>query len=141
MASLILILVRRASLYLLDAVLMEVLLYALRDRYSLRLSNMSAPLVLFAAFAFLDLYWMPAAAALDVRLRILNETLAELLGVIGEFSVIELLDIGWFDLLVWVMQVVVALWVAGKLSSQSLCHPTRLDRKFRVAILNDRSPN
>jgi hypothetical protein len=107
MPSLLLIFVTGATLYLLDAVLMGALLYALRGRYSLKLSKMSAPLVLFAAFALLDLYWMPAAAALDIRLRILNHTAAEVLGVVVEISVIDLLDIGRFDLLVWVMQVMV----------------------------------
>ena len=124
MTPLIVILVTGASLYLLDAVLMGVLLYVLRDRYSLKSSIMSAPLLLLMTFAFLDLYWMPAAAALDIRLRILNHTAAELLGVVGEISVIELLDIGWFDLLVWAIQVVVALWIADKLGSQSLSAPS-----------------
>jgi hypothetical protein len=124
MTPLIVILVTGASLYLLDAVLMGVLLYVLRERYSLKLSKMSAPLLLLMTFAFLDLYWMPAAAALDIRLRILNHTAAELLGVVGEISVIELLDIGWFDLLVWAIQVVVALWIADKLGSQSLSAPS-----------------
>jgi hypothetical protein len=124
MLSLILVLVTGASLYLLDAVLIGVLLYVLRDRYSLKLSKMSAPLLLLMTFAFFDVYWIPAAAALDIRLRILNHTAAELLGVVGEISVIDLLDIGWFDLLVWVMQVVVAVWVADKFSSQSLLVPS-----------------
>ena len=124
MLSLILLLVTAASLYLLNAVLMGVLLYVLRDRYSLKLSKMTAPLLLLMTFAFLDLYWIPAAAALDIRLRILNHTAAEMLGVVGEISIIDLLDIGWFDLLVSVMQVMVAVWVAGKLSSRSLSVPS-----------------
>jgi hypothetical protein len=124
MTPLIVILVTGASLYLLDAVLMGVLLNLLRERYSLKLSKMSAPLLLLMTFAFLDLYWMPAAAALDIRLRILNHTAAELLGIVGEISVIELLDIGWFDLLVWAIQVVAALWIADKLGPQSLSAPS-----------------
>jgi hypothetical protein len=46
MTSLILLLVTAAMSYLLDAVLMGVLVYVLRDRFSLKLSKMSAPLVL-----------------------------------------------------------------------------------------------
>jgi hypothetical protein len=57
-------------------------------------------------------------------LRILNHAAAELLGIVGEISIIDLLDVGWFDLLVWVTQVVVAVWVANKLSSQSLSGPS-----------------
>ena len=120
MLSLILILVTAAISYLVDAVLMGALLYALRDRFSLKLSKMSAPAVLLLIFALLDLYWMPAAAALDIRLRILNQTVSEFLGLRGEVSLAEAYDIGWFDLLVWVIQVVVAVWVADKLSSQTL---------------------
>jgi hypothetical protein len=44
----------------------------------------------------------------DIRVRILNHTAAEVLGVVVEISVIDLLDIGWLDLLVWFMQVMVA---------------------------------
>ena len=80
---------------------MGAFLHVLRDRFSLKWSKMSAPVVLLLTFAFVDLYWMPAAAALDIRLRILNDTAAEFLGLRGEISLAEAYDIGWFDLLVW----------------------------------------
>ncbi len=51
-------------------------------RYSLKLAKMSAPLVLLMSLR-LDSYWMAALAALDIRLRILNHTAAELLGAVG----------------------------------------------------------
>ncbi len=123
MGSLILLLATAAISYFLDAVFVGALLYALRSRFSLRLSKVSAPLVLFATFAFLDLYFVPASAALDIRVRILNQTVAEWLGLSGEISVIELSDIGWFDLFVWVVQVVVAMWVADTLGAQSFSTP------------------
>ena len=80
-------------------------------------------MVLLATFAFLDLYFVPAAAALDIRVRILNQTVAEWLGLFGEISVIQLSDIGWFDLFVCVVQVVVAMWVADTLGAQSFSTP------------------
>jgi hypothetical protein len=52
MPSLILILVTGPSLYLLDVVLMGLLLYVLRDRYSLKLSKLSAALLLLMTFVF-----------------------------------------------------------------------------------------
>ena len=120
MGSLILFLVTTAVAYLVDAVLVGALLYVLRSRFSLRFSKISGPLVLLAIFAFLDLYWMPAAAALDVRFRILNQAVADLLGLSGEIPVVELFGIGWFDLFVWAMQVLVAIWVADKLGQERL---------------------
>lgn len=78
---------------------MGALLYALRDRFSLKLSKMSAPVLLLVTFAFLDLYWMPAAAALDVRFRIVNQTVAEFLGLLERFRYSRHLIFGWFDLL------------------------------------------
>jgi hypothetical protein len=80
-------------------------------------------MVLLATFAVLDLYFVPAVVAVDIRVRILNQTVAEWLGLSGEISVIELSDIGWFDLLVWAMQVLVAARVAETLDVQSFSTP------------------
>jgi hypothetical protein len=96
--SLILFLATTAFAYLVDAVLVGVLLYVLRSRFSLRFSKISGPLALSAIFAFLDLYWIPAAMALDVRFRILNQVIADLLGLSEEIAVVELFGFGWFDL-------------------------------------------
>jgi hypothetical protein len=123
LGSLILLLATAATSYFLDAVFVGALLYALRSRFSLRLSKVIAPMVLLATFAVLDLYFVPAVAAVDIRVRILNQTVAEWLGLSGEISVIELSDIGWFDLLVWAMQVLVAARVAETLDVQSFSTP------------------
>ena len=124
MRSLILVLVTATFSYLFDAILVGTLLYVLRDRFSLKLSKLSAPMVLLATFALLNLYWMPAVSALDIRLRILNQTAAEFLGLREEASLFEFYDFGWLDLFVWAMQILVALWVAEKLSSQNLSRPS-----------------
>jgi hypothetical protein len=76
---------------------------------------MSTPLILFAIFAFLDLYWMAAAMALDVRFRIQNQDVADLLSLSGERAAIEIFGLGWLELFVCSMQVFVAVWVADKL--------------------------
>jgi hypothetical protein len=68
-----------------------------------------------AIFAFLDFSWMPAAIALDVRFRIQNETVADFLSLSGEHAAIEVFDFGWFELLIWSLQALVAIWLADKL--------------------------
>ena len=58
--------------------------------------------------------------ALDGRIRILNPTIANTLGLSGETTFVELFSLGWFDLLLWAMQVLVAVWVADKLGQQRI---------------------
>ena len=115
MGSLILLLATAVIAYLVDAIFIGALLYILRSRYHSSFSKIRTFLVLLAIFAFLDLYWMPAAIALDVRFRIENETVADFLSLPGERAAIEVVGFGWFELFIWSMQVLVAVWVANKL--------------------------
>ncbi len=115
MGSLILLLATAVIAYILDAIFVGALLYTLRSRYPLSSSKIRTSLVLMAIFAFLDLYWMPAAIALDLRVRILNQTVADFLSLPGERAAIEVFGFGWFELFIWSMQVLVAVWVANKL--------------------------
>lgn len=115
MGSLILLLATAVIAYLVDAIFIGALLYILRSRYHSSFSKIRTFLVLLAIFAFLDLYWMPAAIALDVRFRIQNETVADFLSLSGERAAIEVFGFGWFELFIWSMQVLLAVWVANKL--------------------------
>jgi hypothetical protein len=141
MGSLILFLVTVAVAYIVDAVLVGAFLYVLRSRFSLNLSKISAPLTLLIIFAFLDLFWIPAIVVLDGRIRILNHTIATTLGLSGETTFVELFSVGWFDLLVWAMQVLVAVWVADKLGERRLVtRPTHcLEGRTQKPSMN-RSP-
>jgi hypothetical protein len=53
--------------------------------------------------------------ALDVRFRIQNQTVADFLSLPGEHGAMEVFGFGWFELFIWSMQVLVAVWVANKL--------------------------
>jgi hypothetical protein len=66
---------------------------------------------LLAIFAILDLYWWPAALSLEITFTVGNSQLARLLELHPNMGIEQLLDIGPFDFLVWVLQVLVALWV------------------------------
>jgi hypothetical protein len=101
--------------YLVDAIFVGALLRTLRSRYPLSFSKIRTSLVLLATFAFLDLYWIPVVIALDVRFRIQNHTVADFLRLPGEHAAIEVFGFGWFELFIWSMQVLVAVWVANKL--------------------------
>jgi hypothetical protein len=72
---------------------------------------------LFVAFAFLDLYWVPAALALDLTLRVGNPSAAAILG--REMPVIEMLSLGWFEFVVWAAQGLVAVWIADRLARKA----------------------
>lgn len=99
--------------YLIDAFLVGTFLVACKLRCGWRVSNWLAPFILMVVFAFLDTYWIPAVTVLDARIVIGNSRVAKALGVSGEFPVTNFLSIGWFDVLVWGAQVIVAAWVAG----------------------------
>lgn len=114
MGSLILLLATAVIAYLVDAICRSTSV-SLRSRYPSSFSKIRTFLVLLAIFAFLDLYWMPAAIALDVRFRIQNQTVADFLSLPGERAAIEVVGFGWFELFIWSMQVLVAVWVANKL--------------------------
>lgn len=109
-----------AFAYLIEAVFVGATICALRTRFDLRVFRRTAPLYLFGVFAFLDLYWIPAIVVLDLRLKILNPAVVEILGKSGEFPAIELLSFGWFDIVVWAVQVLVAVWVADRMSFRPL---------------------
>ena len=102
-------------LYLIDTFLIGVLLAFWRLRWGQHLSRRLTPFVLMVIFAFLDTYWLPTVIALDLRIVIGNSRAAEALGVSGEVPLINLIGFGWFDVLVWGVQVIVAAWVADRL--------------------------
>ena len=72
---------------------------------------------LLVLFAVLDFYWVPAAVALDLTLKIGNPSAAAVFG--GELPATEMLSLGWFEVLVWVTQGLVAVWVADRLSRRT----------------------
>ena len=115
MGSVIFLVATVVIAYLVDAIFVGALLHTLRSRYPLSFSEKRTPMVLFAIFCFLDLYWLPAVIALDVQFRIQNQTVADFLRLPGEYGALDIFGFGWFELFTWSMQVLVAVWVANKL--------------------------
>jgi hypothetical protein len=68
-------------------------------------------LVLFCIFAFLDIYWIPAILSLDATITIGNKQIANSLGLKGEVSLGEMFGIGWFDVIAWIIQSIIAHFV------------------------------
>ena len=104
-----------AFAYLFDAFLVGALFALFRVRHNWRLPRWPALLILLVVFVVVDTYWLPAVTVLDARLTIGNTRIAKALGVSGEVPLINFFSIGWFDVLVWGVQVVVASWVADRL--------------------------
>lgn len=114
MTAVMLTVVSLAVAYAIDAVLVGALLGASRLRSGRpRLGRGLFPL-LFAVFASLDLYWIPAVAALDLQLHVGNPGAAAFFG--ETLPATELVGRGWFDIAAWGAQCLVAVWVADRIS-------------------------
>lgn len=103
-----------ALAYVLDAVLVGALLAALRLRSGAAASGRRLFLGLLLTFAALDLYWVPAVLALDVTVKIGDPDAIAVFG--AGFSGRDLMRLGWFEIVVWVGQGLVAVAVAGRLA-------------------------
>ena len=100
--------------YAVDGVLVGALVGALRLRSGGPSLNRRLLLGLVVLFAALDLYWIPAILALDLTFKIGNPKAAAVLG--SEFEGAEMITFGWFEIVVWVIQGLVAVWIADRLS-------------------------
>lgn len=100
-----------------NSLLIGVLFYVLRSRYAFNASTGASVLLLYATFAVLDLYWLPAIAVLDARLIISNRAITDPLGMSNEFAVVDLFGPKWIDIAVWLAQTLIATCIASKLES------------------------
>lgn len=109
------LLVTTAFAYLIDAFFVGALLAFWRLHGRWHVAKRIEPFVLMGVFLFLDCYWLPAVMALDARIIIGNARVAEMLGVAGEFPLIDLFTVGWFGIVMYGVQVIIAVWVAERL--------------------------
>lgn len=103
--------------YFIDGVLIGFALAAVRLRYGTPPLDRKLFLGLLVCFAALDLYWLPAVLSLDPSVRIRNPNAAALFGEWWDASTI--IGFGWFDVLVWAVQGVVAIGIAERLSKEA----------------------
>ena len=104
-----------AASYIIDALLVGIAVYVFAIRFGWNLSSRKLPLLLFLIFALLDLYVIPAVMVLDATFTVRNQSIAQLLGFSQHTPLIELFGFGWYQVLFWLAQSLLALWVASKL--------------------------
>jgi hypothetical protein len=80
-------------------------------------------LALFAIFAFLGLYELPAIVSLDATITVRNPEIVRFFELEPHSPLLELYSLDWFDLFIWMTQSALALFVGERLR-----HRFRLDR-------------
>jgi hypothetical protein len=104
--------------YLIDALLVGIALGMFSIRFEWNLSSRKIPLILFLVFGFLDLYALPALVALDATITVRNTAVAELMNLYPNYPFVELLGFGWYEIIIWLGQVLVALLVMNKIAQK-----------------------
>ena len=79
---------------------------------------------LMAVFAFLAVYYLPAALLMDIHIMIGNPDVAQFLGGQHSFQFGDTLGVGLWDIAIWFIQAVVARgvgrWTADKITGKLL---------------------
>ncbi len=70
---------------------------------------------LFGIFAFLGVYELPAILSLDATINVRNREIAEFFRIEEDAHLSELYGIEWFDMVVWLLQALVASLVGERL--------------------------
>jgi hypothetical protein len=102
--------------YILMAIIVGIAFYALFG-HQMKMPPFSQKkylLAFFCIFAVLDTYWIPAILSLDATATIGNKQLAEFLDLKGEFNVSKILEIGWVDFIIWIIQAVIAHFIGSR---------------------------
>lgn len=86
--------------------------------------HFTAFLALLCAFAFVDVYYLPALFILDATIIIGNQQLAEIFHLIGPVPLTKLFMIDGVNVIIWVLQSVVA-YLVGSWVYQKIYRPER----------------
>ncbi len=70
---------------------------------------------LFGVFVFLGVYELPAILSLDATITVRNREIAEFFRMEENAHLSELYEVEWFDIVVWLLQALVASLVGGRL--------------------------
>lgn len=99
--------------YLLTTILVGIAFFALfGHKIKLPFSRKSL-FALFCIFAILDTYYLPALLSLDATVEIGNKQIAEFFNLKGKVSLSDIFSVGWFDVILWVVQAAVGHFVGS----------------------------
>jgi hypothetical protein len=75
---------------------------------------------LLVVFAVLDLYWIPAIAPLDMTIIFGNHEVAQAFEAESGIRVNDIIEIGWFDIVVWSLQTALGYFAGMRVYEQIL---------------------
>lgn len=102
--------------FLIPPVLVGIAMFALVRRFGWNLSSRMLLLVLFLAFGFLSSYFIPALIVLNATITVHNAEVAQTLDLPPDLPLLELFIPGWFEMIIWLIQAWIAIWVATSLA-------------------------
>ena len=105
-------------IYLIDTFLVGVTFFALKERFQWPISRRMSLLVLFIVFVFIEYYLLPMAVVLDITFTVGNSEIANRLDLKPNESFAGLFDFGAFEIMVMVLQALLAALVGEKLFTQ-----------------------
>jgi hypothetical protein len=84
--------------YIIEATLVGIAFFAIFGYNPVFVHSKKTLLIYLAIFAALKLYWMPAVEAMDISIKIGNNSVLKLLHLKDEYiNMTKLLYFGWFD--------------------------------------------
>lgn len=101
--------------YLIEAFLVGVSFFALKERFQWHISERLSLAILFMIFAFLEVYILPTLLTLDLTYTVGNAEIAEFLDLKPNSSFAELFGFGFYEIIIWSVQVLLAAFFGLKI--------------------------
>ncbi len=101
--------------YTVDTILIGISFQALKMRFKWNFSNRANLCILILIFLFMDVYILPMFLALDITYTVNNQAIAKFLDFKPNEQIIDLFDIGLFELFCFSIQALVASYIGEKL--------------------------
>lgn len=102
-------------IFLIDAFLVGVSFFALKERFQWSISRRMSLLLLFIVFAFFEYYLLPMVLVLDVTFTVGNSEIARWLDLKPNEPFAGLFAFGSFEIIIMVFQALLAALVGEKL--------------------------
>ena len=106
-------------IYLVDTFLVAVTYQALKLRFGWKISTKKSFIILLIIFAVLENYILPFLLAIDMRIIIGNEKIADFFDMHGTIHSIELFNPGLFEILLWSSQAFLAGIIGPKILNKN----------------------
>jgi len=94
--------------YVAIAIIVGVAFFPLFGHRNFVSSTKKTLVILLIIFGFMDYYFLPVIALLDITFTIGNQQIAEFFELRPNMSVGEFIDPGLFDLFIWLIQAIIA---------------------------------